>query len=706
MSQGKQLDGSGQRLDEARVAVLILAGGNGTRLWPLSTRQRPKQFVRLVDRDRTMLQLTWQRVPAYVPRTRVFVNVARGFESLALEQLPDLDTRNLIVAPEERSTLPIAGFATAFIEERVPGATVLMLASDNLIGEHDSYHAALHDCLVSAQAGPHLVALGVKPTFASTHYGYMTIGAKAPFGSDAWFGAGYLEKPRADVAERLLAEACHDWNAGVFAWDAGVFFDACRLHAPQHHEVLHQMRGRAGKTVQSTPSADEALAHLFSQLPVQDIDHGLMEHLRDPGESTTQPRLVLVRGRFAWDDIGHFATLRTHLPTDAAANAVMGAVQATQTRDSILICEAPYELQVHGGDGLLVAVSNEGHVAVCPRRRAAELPALVAQPLFCGLALNGDLVPVPTTHFNGSPINAFAHIADVQRVRLRCDGNSVMAALGLDDVDVTIQGRQVTVRTRTRTRSDEPAAAAAAHTAPSWLVVDEDHEAMSLRAAECLLQDLHACLLLRERPVVVLSAGHTPTHLYSLLRGRHRHALDWTRLQFFQMDEYVPRRPDDRGLFRRFLEQALVAPLGLSARLLNGDESAGALREHEAGIEAAGGIDLLLHGIGTNGHLGFNEPGSPFDGTARKVTLAESTRPKDIEENRRPIEGVTLGLGLLNRARRVRLIASGGSKRAAMHAAILGPRDEACPASGLQRHADLKVFIDRHACGWMGVAHV
>ncbi|HSI60715.1 MAG TPA: sugar phosphate nucleotidyltransferase, partial [Ideonella sp.] len=601
-------------VDAGRVAVLILAGGSGTRLWPLSTRARPKQFARLIDARRSMLRLTWDRVPASVPRERIFVNVARGHEALALQQLPGLVPGNLIVAPEERNTLPIAGFATAFIEQRLPGATVLMLASDSRVAGQAAFDAALHDCALAAQAGAHLVALGVPASSPSIHYGYMTRGEKAPFGTDAWFGAGYLEKPALAVAERLLSEGRHDWNTGVFAWDAEVFFEACRRHAPAHHRIFEQMRGRLATMPPAT------LAALFAQLPALDLDRGLMEPL--PAERAEgAPCLVLVRGRFEWDDIGSFRSLGQHLAADAAGNAVLGAVQASATQDALLVCDETHTLHVEGCSALLVAVGEEGDVVVCPRGRAGEVQALLRQPLFCGLGEAPDGRAVASCRCAGNRVDAFATLAECERVEIRSDSGGVVALLGLHDCRISVQGRQVEVRGQGQGKI-AAAEARPAQAAPHWLTLDTDHDAMSERAALCLLQDLRELLELREHPVVVMSAGQTPEQLYGILRQRYHGALRWARLRFFQMDEYVPRTTADRGLFGRAMRRLLVDPLGLQGHFLEGDEGPQALADYEGRIEAAGGIDLVLHGIGANGHLGFNEPGSAFDAGARRVPLA------------------------------------------------------------------------------------
>jgi mannose-1-phosphate guanylyltransferase len=679
--------------DVGRIAVLILAGGSGTRLWPLSTRSRPKQFAALGDPSRSMLQLTWDRIPPYVDRERVFVNVARGFEALALEQLPVLAPCNLIVAPEERSTLPICGYAALRIEERWPGATILVLASDSHVGGLDCFHEALLECCLAAQAGPFLVALGVRPDHPSTQYGYMAVGERAGFGLSVYHGVGYAEKPTLRVAERLVAEGCHDWNAGIFAWSIDSFLWACRLHAPAHHAVLDDLRGRLGTL------APGDLARRFAMLPREDVDRGLMERLPSACAAAPAPCMMLVRGRFDWDDIGGFPALARRLPQDAVGNAIRGCVDARESEGCLLVCEAPFELHVQGLSRVQVAVNAQGDMIVCPRDDAASVPALAHEPLFCGLKRDGEGRLAPNASCDGSRVQAFARLSHAPGNTIRSDGEGVIAVRGITGCLVEVSGRRVSV-SRAPQEMHEPAEAL------DWVTVDEDHEAMSRRAAQAVVGALRELLALRPHPVIVASAGRTPVRVYELLRQQYRHALAWERLNFFQMDEYVMAYAADVGTCRRFLEASLVSPLGMRAAWLDGNETAAALQDHERRIEQLGGIDLVLHGIGENGHLGFNEPGSAFDCGARQVVLAQSTRPKDTPPERRPVEGVTLGLRQLNAARRVLLLASGRTKRHAISRALLAPPDVSCPASSLQLHPDVKFYIDRGACSWLGARDV
>lgn len=659
--------------DVRGVAALILGGGTGTRLWPLSTPGRPKQFAALVDPVRSMLRLTWDRIVGLVPPEQIFVNVVRGYEVLAQAQLPDLPAGNLVVVPGQRNTLPSLGFAAAAVEHVMPSATLIVLAADNVVGDVRSFHQALLDCVVSARAGPHLVSLGVVPTWPSTQYGYMGRGAPAPFATSASFGTGYVEKPSFEVARALAAGGRHDWNTGIFAFDLEVFFHACRLHAGAHQDVFDRFRD-------TVPPAGAEMEEQFARLPAVDLDRGLMERLkgwdatdREPGE----PGLVLVRGTFAWDDIGSWDALARHLPSDDAGNAVFGDVAASRSTGCVLVCRAPYRLRVAGLRDMVVAVSDEGDVLLRPTTN--------------------------TGPGQEKPVDGDAH-------RLAAEVSFASSVVGAEQVadiwprGVTVTGHLVEVRAES-----PPLGAALPALAPrsptdlraslnlGQVNVEEDHLASSECVADQLVRDLRELLDEKQHPVVVLSAGLTPVLVYALLRTRHRAAVPWKRLRMVQMDEYCGLDEAGKGVFRAFLQASVVGPLGLRASLLDGAETPLELAGHEHRIRSMGGIDLVLHGIGTNGHLGFNEPGTAFRSAARRVRLADSSRPTVMVPGGIPVDGVTLGLGLLTAARRVRVMATGSAKRRAVRDALLGPLTTDCPASSLQGHPDVRWFLDRQA---------
>ena len=215
--------------------------------------------------------------------------------------------------------------------------------------------------------------------------------------------------------------------------------------------------------------------------------------------------------------------------------------------------------------------------------------------------------------------------------------------------------------------------------------------------------------LLRRRPgaVVLLPAGATPVPLFAELVQRARAGrLDLAGARLFQLDERVGVGPDDPRSFAAFLRRHLLEPLGLDGELLDGSapDPRAEIERHARSLEAAGGADLALLGIGTNGHVAFNEPGTPADAPGRVVELAEATRRGQAAEfdGAGPAEGLTLGLRELTAARRVVILATGGGKAPVLARLLAGEAGETLPAAHLRGHREIVVLADRAAAGEAG----
>jgi glucosamine-6-phosphate deaminase len=238
------------------------------------------------------------------------------------------------------------------------------------------------------------------------------------------------------------------------------------------------------------------------------------------------------------------------------------------------------------------------------------------------------------------------------------------------------------------------------------VTVCADHGEMSLRAAERLVTAIGAVLAARGKALVTLSAGRTPEVLYEIIRTRYRQAIDWTRVTVAAMDDYLGLPGGSGFSCSAYLTERVIAPLGIRDfhPIPSGhDVTDEVLSAFEARLRGMGGLDIALHGIGQNGHVGFNEPGSGFTSGTRAVTLAESTRVANSGMFARaevPRRGVTLGLALLGEARFSILLASGVAKQSAVRAALLGSVTEEVPATILRTCPSVVYFLDERA--WAG----
>ena len=326
--------------------AVILAGGSGTRFWPLSRAARPKQFLALAT-DRALIVETWQRALPLCTAGRIWVVCGPSHVEAVKAALPALPERHLVIEKAARNTAPAIGLAALRVLAEDADATLMVLPSDHHVARPDAFRTALEAAERAAQGGD-LVTIGIRPTRPETGYGYLRRGAAREGGSFAV--EAFVEKPDAATAARYLADPAYAWNAGIFVFRAEAFLDALGRHLPAV---------RAG------------LAGDFARLPSISVDYGVMEP-----ESQTTRRIALVPGDFGWSDVGSFAALPEVRALDARGNAVAGDALLVDSDDCVVLSEGGRLLAAVGVQGLCIIDAGDV-VLVVPRDRAQDVRALV-----------------------------------------------------------------------------------------------------------------------------------------------------------------------------------------------------------------------------------------------------------------------------------------------------------------------------------------
>lgn len=335
--------------------AVIMAGGAGTRFWPLSRKVRPKQLLALAS-ERSLLADTVARISPLIPPDRVLVVTAAHLVDATRAELPDVPAENFLAEPMQRNTAPCVGWAAAAIRARDPHAVLAVLAADHFVADVGEYQRVVRKALEAARSGS-LVTLGMKPTRPETGYGYLKIGKKLE--DESARVDAFVEKPDAKTARRYVKSGKYLWNSGQFFFTADAVLAEIAASLPALAERLPELVGASAS----------ALEVVFRQLPSISIDHGVMESAKD---------VRVIPSDFGWSDVGGWVTAWELGDKDSDDNAVVEA-------DAVLEdARGNYVRAPHGkivaliGVSDLVVVDTPDALLVVPRERAQDVKLAVA----------------------------------------------------------------------------------------------------------------------------------------------------------------------------------------------------------------------------------------------------------------------------------------------------------------------------------------
>lgn len=292
--------------------AVIMAGGGGTRLWPLSRQQHPKQALSLIE-ERTLFQASVDRLLPLLPLDRIFVVTAADQVGVLAEQYPQLPIANYIIEPLGRGTASCIGLAAAHLRHFDPNAVIAVVTADHHVEDLDAFTHYLQVAHAVADQG-YLVTLGVKPGYAATGYGYIRMGQRLGESQecDYYAVAAFTEKPDRERAERFLTEGVYAWNSGMFVWRVDRILEEIERWMPALHDVLSKLDAVWGASDYQT-----LLGECWPRLEKETIDYGVMERA---------DRVAVIPAEMGWTDIGSWASVMEVLGTDRAGNVTMGDV--------------------------------------------------------------------------------------------------------------------------------------------------------------------------------------------------------------------------------------------------------------------------------------------------------------------------------------------------------------------------------------------
>lgn len=346
--------------------VLIMAGGSGKRLWPLSRQDMPKQLLKVVG-GRSLLRIAYERLDGIVPPERVLVCTGADYADVVAQELPEVPAVNILGEPEGRDSLNAVAWPAAVLAARDPDAVVAVVTADQIMHPVSAFKVALEEGFAVAESDPSaLVTFGVVPTAPHTGYGYLQRGEELPGRETVSRVLAFKEKPDLATAQAYLATGEYWWNSGMFVWRAATLLDQLRLLLPETHNLVNELAAQP-----------ERLAEIYPSLVKISVDYAVMEPV-SLGRGTAH--VVAVRLPITWHDVGGFAALSEQLPRDQQGNATQGASVLVDAHDNLVINNAePGRLVAVMGLSDTVIVQTPQITLVCPMNDAERVKELVAQ---------------------------------------------------------------------------------------------------------------------------------------------------------------------------------------------------------------------------------------------------------------------------------------------------------------------------------------
>ncbi|MCC6600028.1 MAG: mannose-1-phosphate guanylyltransferase [Crocinitomicaceae bacterium] len=333
---------------------VIMAGGIGSRFWPMSRTAFPKQFHDVLGVGRTLIQMTYDRFLPVCPKENILVVTNARYKSLVLEQLPDLKPEQVLCEPFMRNTAPCVAYAAFSIAEHETDANIIVAPSDHLILKDNEFREVINIAIRQAEESKNLVTIGIKPTRPDTGYGYIQwADLKNGFSERIKKVKTFTEKPDIELAKDFLESGDFYWNSGIFIWSLPVILNAFERYLPEMFKAFSE-----GAGIYGTSDEDTFVRKVYSSCENISIDYGIMEKAKN---------VNLVLGDFGWSDLGTWGSLHTHLAHDEHRNGVVGKnVLLYHCADNVVSAPNDKLVVLHGLNGYIV-VDTEKVLLVCKK---------------------------------------------------------------------------------------------------------------------------------------------------------------------------------------------------------------------------------------------------------------------------------------------------------------------------------------------------
>ncbi|KPJ58738.1 MAG: hypothetical protein AMS15_07760 [Planctomycetes bacterium DG_23] len=351
--------------------ALIMAGGVGTRFWPKSRKQKPKQLLPILAR-RTLLEDTIERLEGLIPLEDTFIITTAEQLPVVKEAVASIPEENIVPEPEGRDTAPCIGLGVSLIAKRDPEATIAVLPADHHISPTKDFQRTLSAAASLAESSRGLITFGISPTYPATGYGYIHRGKhlKDFKEAKAFKVAEFKEKPDKKTAKRFLRSGEFYWNSGIFVWQVPTILSAIKEHLPSLYRGLETISASLGTSRQA-----ETIRETYPHLPKISIDYGVLEKAKN---------VLVIEANYKWDDLGAWPALVRLRGADDEGNTILAKHIGIDTKDTLILAKEEHLVATIGTQGLIIIQTPDATLVV-PKARAQEVKDLVEKMKEAGL---------------------------------------------------------------------------------------------------------------------------------------------------------------------------------------------------------------------------------------------------------------------------------------------------------------------------------
>ncbi len=347
-----------QNTPSSDTYVAIMAGGIGSRFWPASRVERPKQFLDIMGTGKSLIRQTFERFLKVCPASNIFIVTNGMYKDLVLEHLPELTANQVLCEPSRNNTAPCVAYTAFKLHNLNPNANFIVAPSDHIILKEDEFVGYLKQALDFTEKNEALVTLGIQPTRPDTGYGYINFSAN---GSNIHKVVEFKEKPNEEVAKAYVASGDYLWNAGIFVWKAAYVLEQFKQHTPEIYNILSD-----GEPFYNTVDEQDFIDKAYPTTPSISVDYAIMEKSKD---------VYTIPSEFGWSDLGTWNSLHVESPKDDHGNAVNGNVVLDEVSNSLIRMPEGKLLVAKGLDDFIIV--DEGDVLmIYPKSKEQEIKAV------------------------------------------------------------------------------------------------------------------------------------------------------------------------------------------------------------------------------------------------------------------------------------------------------------------------------------------